>query len=167
MSYKEKQPRSRSAKENAEAKKLSYISIHCRIISICWILMKSFGYTIEIGRERRKAVISFPYYLVLNIVNEEKQNVFNLDDLLFKLKKEEESKSQSKENQMKKEHELHSNEDQEKDESSKKQGTTYEMQRVGFDLVRKRTKTVENKKYDDDNDPLYRISYICYDGKKI
>ncbi|KAL7717017.1 hypothetical protein QTN25_005610 [Entamoeba marina] len=86
MSRQASQPKQRS---DDAIKKQKYIgSIHRRIITIPWILMKSFGYRIKINKDKRKSEIIFPCYLVSKIVSKEGITVFDSKELSKEFQKE-------------------------------------------------------------------------------
>ncbi|KAL7714996.1 hypothetical protein QTN25_007456 [Entamoeba marina] len=82
MSQQVKQPK--ETKNTAEIKRKYVESIHRRIISFSWILMKNFGYEIEINRESRTSKLTFPYYLVSKITSKEGITLFDSNKLLKK-----------------------------------------------------------------------------------
>ncbi|KAL7716163.1 hypothetical protein QTN25_006483 [Entamoeba marina] len=149
-----KQPKYKIDETSAEVKQKSLASIHRRIISISWILVKRFGYTIEINREKRKSKLTFPYYLVSRITSYENAILFDSNELSkeFQNRTNCREKKQIETNWIKK-------------MLNNKLIETLES--LGF-----RVKTKSNKQSTKcgwmtmDNRTTLKLDYICYENKK-
>ncbi|KAL7711710.1 hypothetical protein QTN25_010624 [Entamoeba marina] len=139
---------------SAEAKRHYLGSIHRRIISIPWILMKRFGYTIEICREKRQSKLTFPYYLVSKIISDEGKTLFNSNELSeeFQKKIKCSNKKQTETNYIKK---MLNNK------------LVDILKSLGFLVKTKTTNQISSEKLKEiDNNTTLKINCICYENKK-
>ncbi|KAL7718152.1 hypothetical protein QTN25_004455 [Entamoeba marina] len=157
LQVKQKQPKEKSNennKRNAEIKQKSLASIHRRIICISWILMKSFGYAIEINKEKRKSKLSFPYYLVSKIISNEGTILFNSNKLSEEFQKQMnyKGKKQTETNWIKK---------------MLNNRLIELLKSLGFFVKTKSSNEVKNEVLKGlDAKTTLKIDYICCDGMK-
>ncbi|KAL7715331.1 hypothetical protein QTN25_007254 [Entamoeba marina] len=140
--------------KNAEIKRESIGSIHRRIITIAWILIKRFGYEIEINKEKRIAKLTFPYYLISKIKSKEGNTLFDSNELSKKFQKRVScnKKKQLETNCIKK---------------KLNNKLIKILKSLGFFVKTKLTKTMSDeslKKFD--KKTIIKIDYICYNNKK-